>query len=152
MRTFEAKAEIARSTDEIWTYAADILRHPEWMSADTAQVLRCDGTRIGSRGRERLRIGPFRRDVEFEVAEAEVGRRLLWRAIDPRFDFEVGLELEPSGPGSSRARYTGAARLRGRWRLLAPLLAIEGSAGIKRELAQLKARVEADPAAVASTT
>ena len=58
---------------------------------------------------------------------------------------EVGLQLEPSGPTSVRARYYGAAQMHGRWRLLAPFVAMEGSAGIKRELAQLKARVEAAP-------
>jgi hypothetical protein len=36
--------------------------------------------------------------------------------------------------------------LRGRWRLLAPLLALEGPGGMRRELAQLKAQVEAMPA------
>ena len=150
MSTFEAEAEINRSAEDVWTYAADILRHPEWMSVDTAEVLAGDATRTGARGRERALLGPLRLDVELEVAEAEAGRRLLWRAVDPRFDWEVGLELQPSGPTSVRARYFGAIRLHGRWRLLAPLVAMEGPAGIKRELAQLKARVEAAPLAVAA--
>ena len=152
MRTFEAETEIARSADDVWRYAADILRHPEWMSVDTAQILAGDSNRAGARGRERVLLGPLKLDVELEVAEAEAGRRLLWRAIDPRFDWEVGLELEPSGPNSVRARYFGAIQLHGRWRLLAPLVAIEGPAGIKRELARLKAAVEAVPEAVAAAS
>jgi hypothetical protein len=150
MKKFEAETEINRSADDVWTYAADILRHPEWMSVDTAQILAGDGTRAGARGRERVLLGPFTLDVELEVAAAEAGRRLVWRAIDPRFEWEVGLDLEPSGPTSVRARYVGAIQLHGRWRLLAPLVAMEGRAGIKRELAQLKARVEAAPVAVAA--
>ncbi len=142
---YEAQAEIARSADEVWTYAADILRHTEWMSVADAHLLAGDGTQVGARGRERLLLGPFKWDVEFEVVEAEFGRRLLWRSRDKRFDMEVGLQLEPSGPTSVRARYYGAAQMHGRWRLLAPFVAMEGSAGIKRELAQLKARVEAAP-------
>ena len=152
MRTFEAETEIARSADDVWRYAADILRHPEWMSATDARLLTGDGTRVGARGRERVLLGPITLDVEFEVAGAETGRRLLWRAIDPRFDWEVGLELEPSGPTSVRARYFGAIQLHGRWRLLSPLVTMEGRAGIKRELARLKAAVEAVPEAVAAAS
>jgi len=148
MTKYEAQAEIARSADEVWSYAADILRHTEWMSVADAHLLDGDGTQVGARGRERLLLGPFKWDVEFEVVEAEFGRRLLWRSRDARFDMEVGLELEPSGPASVRARYHGAARMHGRWRLLSPLVAMEGSANVKRELAQLKARVEGAPAAV----
>ena len=32
MTSYEAQTDIARSADEVWTYAADILRHPEWMA------------------------------------------------------------------------------------------------------------------------
>jgi uncharacterized protein YndB with AHSA1/START domain len=152
MTTYEAHTEIARSAEEVWSYAADILRHTEWMSVADAHLLAGDGTQVGARGRERLLLGPFKWDVEFEVVEAEVGHRLLWRSRDARFDMEVGLELKPSGPTSVRARYYGAAQMHGRWRLLSPLVAMEGSAGVQRELAQLKARVEAAPAAVAATS
>jgi len=150
MTRYEAQAEIARSADEVWTYAADILRHTEWMSVADAQLLAGDGTQVGARGRERLLLGPFKWDVEFEVVEAEPGRRLLWRSRDARFDLEIGLELEPSGLTSVRARYHGAAQMHGKWRLLSPLVAMEGSAGVRRELDRLKARVEGAPAAVAT--
>ena len=80
MTTYEAQADIARSADEVWTYAADILRHTEWMSVADAHLLAGDGTQVGARGRERLLLGPFKWDVEFEVVEAEAGRRLLWRS------------------------------------------------------------------------
>jgi uncharacterized membrane protein len=148
--TYEAQLDINRSADEVWTYAADILRHTEWMSAADAHVLAGDGTQVGARGRERLLLGPFKWDVEFEVVEAEPGRSLLWRSRDARFDMEVGLELQPSGPTSVRARYHGAAQMHGRWRLLSPLVAMEGPAGVRRELTRLKERVEQAPAAVAA--
>jgi uncharacterized protein YndB with AHSA1/START domain len=147
MSRFEAEATIDRSPDEIWTYAADILRHPDWMTVADARVLRGEGTETGASGHERLILGPFKWDVEFEVVEAEPGSRLVWRAVnDPHFDFEVGLTLEPSAGGTTRANYHAAVRMRGSWRLLAPLLAMEGSAGVRRELGRLKTNVEATPA------
>jgi uncharacterized protein YndB with AHSA1/START domain len=152
MSRFDAEATIDRSPDEIWTYAADILRHPDWMSVADAHVLHGQGTETGARGRERMILGPFKWDVEFEVVEAEPGRRLVWRSVnDPHSEFEVGLTLEPTSGGTTRASYYGAVRMRGRWRLLAPLVAMEGSAGVRRELERLKTNVEATPATGAAT-
>jgi uncharacterized protein YndB with AHSA1/START domain len=149
---FEAEATIDRSPDEIWTYAADILRHPDWMTVADARVLHGQGTETGARGRERLILGPFKWDVEFEVVEAEPGRRLVWRAVnDPHFDFEVGLSLEPIAAGITRATYYGSVRMRGGWRLLAPMVAMEGTAGVRRELGRLTANVEAMPVMAAAT-
>ena len=149
MTTFVAETTIARTAEDIWTYAADILRHHEWMGQSDPRLEVGDGRRVGDRGRERLRLGPFGWDVAFEVVTAEPSRRVAWRTDDPRFDIKVGLELTPVGPGSTRARYTSEVALHGRWRLLAPLLAMEGAAGVRRELEQLRTRTEAQ---VATTT
>ena len=133
MTTYEAQTEIARSADEVWTYAADILRHTEWMSVADAHVLAGDGTQVGARGRERLLLGPFKWDVEFEVVEAELGRRLLWRSTGRAFRLgDSASSWNRAGRQSVRARYYGAAQMHGRWRLLSPLVAMEGSAGVKR--------------------
>ena len=152
MSRFEAETTIDRPAESVWSYAADILRHPDWMTVASAQVVRGAGTEVGSRGRERLILGPFKWDVEFEVAEAESGRRLVWRAIDDAHfaDFEVGLALDRIGSGATHATYHGSVRLRGRWRLLAPLVSMEGSAGVRRELEALKLNVETAPAVAAA--
>lgn len=152
MSRFETESTIDRSAHDAWTYAAQILRHPDWMSVADAHVLRGDGTAVGDRGRERLLLGPLKLDVEFEVVEAVADRRIVWRSVDDRrFDIEVGLDLEPVGAGSARATYHGAIRMRGRWRLLGPVVTMEGSAGVRRELQRLKANVEAAPASVGAT-
>ena len=146
MRTFVAETTIDRSAEEIWTYASDIPKHPEWMSASRATMVSGDATQVGARAIERLEVGPIKRDIELEVVEAVPGRRLLWRSVDSGgMSLEVELTLEANGPTSTRATYRGTYELRGRMRLLAPIMAMEGSSGIKRELGQLKARVEAQP-------
>ena len=99
------------------------------------------GTRTGARGRERMRFGPFGWDVEFEVAEATPGRRIVWKAVDGApFDLAVSLDLEPAGPTSTKATYGADIRLHGLWRLLGPMVAMEGKAGPERELQRLKAQ------------
>lgn len=146
MTRFVAEQTIARSAQDVWLYAADIVRHAEWMTVTDARITQGDGTRVGARGRERLRFGPFGWDVEFGVVEAEPGRRIVWKSVSGApFDGEVALDLEPTGPASTKATYGSDIRLRGIWRLLSPMVAMEVKAGVRRELQQLKAQVEAAP-------
>ncbi len=146
MIRFETEETIDRSTDDVWTYAADILRHPDWMGVADARVLHGQGSEVGARGRERLVLGPFRWDVEFEVTEAVPGRRIVWRSMaGAPFHLEVALDLEPVGPDSTRATYGSAIQMRGLWRLLMPLVAMEGKTGPARELHRLKENVEKAP-------
>ena len=85
-------------------------------------------------------------DVEFEVAEAEPGRRIVWKAVQGApFDGTVTLDLEPMGPASTKATYGADIQLHGIWRLLSPMVAMEAKAGPARELQRLKAQVEAAP-------
>ncbi|MEO8625186.1 MAG: SRPBCC family protein [Candidatus Limnocylindrales bacterium] len=141
-----AEQTIARSAEEVWTYAADIVRHTEWMTVTDARIVNGDGTQTGARGRERMRLGPFGWDVEFEVVEAKPGRRIAWRSVSGApFDLEVALDLEPMGPAATKATYGADIRLRGLWRLLSPILAMEAKAGPERELQRLKTQVEAAP-------
>jgi uncharacterized membrane protein len=143
---------IDRPAALVWAYAADIARHPDWMSVTDAALLRGTGSEVGSRGRERLTLGPFKWDVEFEVAEAVPERRIVWRSVSGApFDLEVSLDLEPAGPGSTRAIYTAAIQPHGFWRLLSPMMAAEGKAGPERELRRLKENIEKDAAPAAAT-
>jgi len=144
MNASVAEQVIDRSPQEVWAYAADIVRHAEWMTVTDARVVRGDGTRAGARGRERVRFGPFAWDVEFEVVEAEPGRRLAWKSVGGApFDLRVDLDLEPADPASTRARYGADIKLHGIWRLLTPMVAMEAKAGPARELERLKTMVEA---------
>lgn len=142
-----AEQVIERPAQDVWAYAADIVRHPDWMTVSDARIVRGDGRQVGARGRERLRFGPFGWDVEFEVTEAEPGRRIAWKSVQGApFDLAVTLDLEPMGPASTKARYGAEIRLHGVWRLLSPMLALEAKAGPARELQRLKTQVDAAPA------
>lgn len=138
-----AEQTIARSAQDVWTYAADIVRHAEWMTVTDARIVSGHGTQQGARGRERMRFGPFGWDVEFEVVDAKPGRRIAWRSVSGApFDLDVTLDLEPVGPVSTKATYGADIRLHGLWRLLSPMLAMEAKAGPARELQRLKTQVE----------
>lgn len=143
MTRFVAMQTIARSADDVWAYAADIVRHTEWMTVTDARIVRGDGTQVGAHGREGMRFGPFGWDVEFEVVEATPGRRILWKSVaGAPFDLAVSLDLEPVGPTSTKATYGADIQLHGLWRLIGPIVAMEGKAAPERELGRLKAQVE----------
>jgi len=140
----ESELKIARPALEVWTYAADVARHPDWMTVTDARVTSGDGVRVGSRGREGMNLGPVHFDVDFEVAEAEPGRRILWRSVGGApFGLEVALDLAPDGPTATHATYSSSVELRGLWRLAGPLVRMEARAGVARQLRKLKERVEA---------
>jgi uncharacterized membrane protein len=148
----QTEQTIERAAADVWAYAADIVRHPEWMGVTNAALVRGVGSEVGARGRERLVLGPFKWDVEFEVAEAVPGQRIVWRSVaGAPFDLQVSLDLAPAGPTSTRATYGAEIQPHGLWRLLAPLMAAEGKAGPERELRRLKQNLETAPA-IAGTT
>ncbi|HEX9436184.1 MAG TPA: SRPBCC family protein [Candidatus Limnocylindria bacterium] len=144
----EAKAQliIERPADEIWAYAAQIHRHPEWMTVMSAEILEGTGSRVGDRGRERMRLGPWTTNAEFTVVAADPGRRISWRpGHGSPFTGDLTLDLEPLGPSRTRATYGGSFRMRGLLRLLEPLLASEARSGQAAELGKLKQAVESSP-------
>jgi uncharacterized protein YndB with AHSA1/START domain len=67
MIRFETEQTISRSAEDVWTYAADILRHPEWMAVTDARIVRGTGTEVGAGATERIRLGPRSVDVELET-------------------------------------------------------------------------------------
>ena len=138
---------------DIWAYAADVIRHPEWMTVTDARLMRGTGADVGSRGRERMAMGPFKWDAEFEVAEAIPGRRIVWRSVSGvRSTSSSPWISTPPGRRAPARPTVRAIEPHGLWRLLAPLLAAEGKAGPERELRRLKENVErsATPAAATS--
>jgi uncharacterized protein YndB with AHSA1/START domain len=134
---------IARPPDEVWAYAADLRRHPEWMGIRDAELVSGDPTVVGAVGRESMRIGPRTYELTLTVGAAVPGRLITWRfgGAAP-LEGEARLELEPIDTGT-RATWSSDIRLRGLWRLAQPLLAAEVRSGEAAELEKLKAILEA---------
>jgi carbon monoxide dehydrogenase subunit G len=149
MISYRFEETIRRPADEIWLFAADITRHPQWMAVTEATILSGDSTTVGARGREIVRLGPFRWAMEFEVIDAAPGRRITWRATGggPGTG-DLTLDLEPVNAHETRAIYRGEVHLKGLWRLFEPIMAKEIREGEARELQRSKALLE-EPAPAA---
>lgn len=134
---------ISRPAHEIWAYAADILEHPNWMAVSDPRILSGSSTRVGSRGREVLSFLWRRYEAEFEVTAADPGRRITWRHVaGAPFEGELTLELDQVTDSETRAAYFGWFQMKGLWRVLEPLLAMEGGKGPAAELRRLKQVME----------
>ena len=143
MIRFRSEQTIARPAHEIWAYAADILEHPKWMAVTDPRILSGSSTQVGSRAREVLKVGIRRYDVELEVSAADPGRKIAWRPVaGAPFDGELTLELDQVTDSETRASYFGWLQVKGLWRLLGPLLAMEAGRGPAAELRRLKQLME----------
>jgi uncharacterized protein YndB with AHSA1/START domain len=141
---FRSEQTIDRSAMDVWEYAADIDRHPTWMSVIDARIVQGRSTEVGSRAHENVKIGPRRQTIVFEVAEADPGRRLAYRVLSGPMRGDVAMDLEAVGPASTKVVWAGSLGLTGLMRLLEPLFAGEMGAS-DAELVRLKARLEAQP-------
>lgn len=143
MIRFQTEQTIERPANDIWAYAADFRRHPEWMGVTDARIVEGQGNEVGTRALEGVRLGPRKVQVEVVVAASVPGRRIAWTiAGHSPLAGDVSLDLESVAPDRTRAVYSGAIGLKGVWRLIEPLLAREVKAGEAAELVRLKDNVE----------
>ncbi len=152
MVPFRSEKTIDRAAMEVWEDAADIDRHPTWMSVTDARIVHGRSTEVGTRAHENVKIGPRRQTIEFEVSEADPGRRLAYRVLSGPMRGEVAMDLEALGPESTRVVWAGSLGLTGLMRHVEPLFAGEIRAGKAAELIRLKERLEVAPAAAPATS
>jgi len=149
---FETQQTIGRSADDVWAYAADILRHPEWMGVTAARMVHGTGTQVGDRAIERLKLGPRVVDAELTVSDSVPARRIAWTVGgDSPMTADVTVDLESLGANETRVVWSGTIGLKGLWRLLEPLMAGEVRDGEAAELRRFKANLETAPSTVAAT-
>lgn len=153
MIRFKTEQVIERPSQDVWAYAADIARHPEWMGVMDARTLRGAGTEVGARARERVKVGPRTVEVDFEVSESIPAQRIAWKvAGGGPIAGDITLDLQPLGASQTRAKWSGWIGLKGAWRLLEPIMAAEVRTGEAAELRRLKANLEKSTAAAAASS
>ena len=152
MIRFRSEQTIARPAQDVWSYAADVIRHPEWMGVIDARLISGQPTEIGARAVERVTLGRRKVDVEIEVSDSIPGQRIAWRmAGGSPLRGDVALDIESLGPDRARAVWSGSIGLTGLWRLVEPLVAAEVKAGEAAELRRLKEALEVAPAIAPAT-
>jgi uncharacterized protein YndB with AHSA1/START domain len=146
MIEFTTKTKIERAPPEVFAFATDPARLPEWQTNTVSATPLEDGPlRVGSRMRE-IHRGPGGKELEslVEVSELEPDRHFGLRMIEGPLPVDGDLRFAPSG-GGTQVAFTVQARPTGVMRLAQPLLRL----GLKRQFAQhcadLKRALEAQP-------
>jgi uncharacterized protein YndB with AHSA1/START domain len=93
--------EIARPPDEVYSYATDPSRFPEWQN-DVVRV-RIEGGRppsVGTRFTTIRRIGRVEQTTTQEITEISPPRSWAARGVDGPFRPSAGITIEPLGDGT----------------------------------------------------
>jgi hypothetical protein len=144
--------EIARTPADTFAFVADLNNLPKWQSEVVQSTVLTPGpTRVGTRFTEKVKMGPSHTTAACEVTDFRSGSLMGFRATSPRVDYMSRLSVEDDGDGS-RVVITGSAQMKGWWRLMEPLMRSEFKTGLRKELAALKAVMEAPATSRSSGT
>ena len=136
---------IDRPPEQVFPYLIDPHQHAAWMDVVESRAVDGQPARIGSKVEAVMARGPIRLNTEWEVSELEPNRRYGFRTTRGPMNWAGAFTIEPEGSGS-RVASSGTVQFRGLLRLLQPFMAGEVQGGETKELARLKALVEADGA------
>jgi uncharacterized protein YndB with AHSA1/START domain len=139
--------EIGRPPDEVFAYAIDPSKFPEWQQGVVSGHMDAPTTRVGSKCTTVRRIGGREREVTTEITEYDPPRRWADRGIEGPIRAIVGVTVEPLTDGarsrlSIEVDFTG----HGIGRLLVPLVVRRQAASeMPGNMERLKQRLEARP-------
>jgi uncharacterized membrane protein len=152
--SYESTITIARPAAEVFATIVDPVRMDEWTGMSGSRWLTPSPHGAGSRLATTMPIGPFRREMEWEVVDHQPNRLFSVRSLPGGpMDWTGAYELEPKGAGTVVVS-RGEVRPNGLLRLLEPLLRSELPREEATELERLKQLVEreANDASPASTS
>ena len=143
MIEFTIETEIERAPAEVFAFATDPARLPEWQTNTVSATPLEDGPlRVGSRLRE-VHRGPGGKELEsvVEVSELEPDRRFGLKMIEGPLPVDGQLRFEPDGAGT-RFAFTVQARPTGAARVAQPLLRLALKRQFAKHCAELKRVLE----------
>jgi len=136
---------IRRPCDEVAAYAADPTHAPEWyVNISSVEWRTPPPVGVGSRMDFVATFLGRRLAYTYEVAELEPGRRLVMRTADGPFPMETTYTWEPVD-GGTRMMLRNRGRPSGFSALAGPFMAAAMRRANRKDLAALKARLEARP-------
>lgn len=138
--------EIDRPPDEVFAYASDPLRFPEWQ-ADVLEVHfeGPGGGKVGSRFSTTRRIGPNERTMTQEITEDQPPHRFAAHGVDGPIRPHASINVEPLDDGA-RSRVTFELDFEGHGfgKALVPAVRQLAARGAPTSHRRLKERLEAD--------
>ena len=144
MIRFTIDTEVNRPVEDVFAFATDPARLPEWQT-NTVSAVQVDPGElvVGSRIRE-VHRGPGGRELEslVEVSELEPNRVFALRMIEGPLPIHGRIAFEPSGEGTI-VHFTVHGEPTGLMRILQPVLAVGLKRQFREHCANLKRALEA---------
>ncbi len=137
---------IDRPVESVFDYVADQTNEPQYNPQMVrAEKLTEGPVRRGTRFRSAVAAGRGTAEMLIECTGYDRPRRFESETTMSQADFSYMLTFEPAAHGSTRMRWSGQARPKGRYRMLRPLINWMGARQERRIWAALKERMEASP-------
>jgi len=140
----EESIVIGRPVDYVFAFAADPKKDPLWASAVAESSQISEGPLgIGTRFTQALRLLGRRLEITFEVTEYEPNRSLQIGRFSGRLRSAVGRRTFEPAPAGTRVTFAGEGGSGLFLNLLEPLVTAAAKRAASRDLANLKAVLEA---------
>jgi carbon monoxide dehydrogenase subunit G len=138
-----ATAEVDRPAEEVFSYATDPARFPEWQAGVVSGHMDGGGTGVGARCISVRRIGGAERASTSELVHLDPPRTWSVRGVDGPIRAAVDVAVEPIGPDRSRVSIGVDFTGHGIGKLLVPLVVRrQARKEMPANLARLKDRLE----------
>jgi uncharacterized membrane protein len=139
---------IDRPLTEVSSYAADPSNAPQWYAnIESVEWKTPPPARVGSAVAFVARFLRRRLEYTYELAELVPGERLVMRTQQGPFPMETTYTWAPTGDGATRMTLRNRGEPAGFSKLTAPLMAPAMRRANRKDLAALKALLEARPPA-----
>ena len=133
---------INRPAGEVFEFVADLSNFPLWRAnLASSTVVSNQVTGLGARCDEEIQMGPRKIPATCQITSFSAGQTFSFQAVSPGLVYDGRLDVESEADGSSLT-LAGEVRLTGLLRLLQPVIHKRMQAGVKKEVAAVKAHME----------
>jgi uncharacterized protein YndB with AHSA1/START domain len=153
MVRIEVEATIDRPIEEVFNYASDIDRQPEWVSPLTDSRKTSGGpTQVGTTYRQTAKFLGRRIDMNCEITGYESPRLYAFRAQNGPMHMEMQFTLTSEGPETTRVTQVAEGESGGFFKLADPIMARSMRKQFVADLETLKTMLEGGIAEEAATS
>lgn len=153
MVRIEVDTTIDRPAEEVFAYASDIARQPEWVSTLTDSQKTASGpTEVGTTYRQTVKFLGRRMDMDCEIIGYQPPSLYAFRAKNGPMTMEMQFTLTPEGPNATRVTQVAEGESGGFFKLADPILARSMKKQFIADLETLKTMLENGIAAEPTTS